>query len=181
MIGISGSLIWSKTLMELILNPYGEFRWSPESPVTQIHSPHLLVSAPGIISDLLRFVQMLKREWDAESNSKLPHLSSLVKLQSRFLRLLWKTCFWAELHPWCLSLQWRTCPWTEHWWYIKFRQSPVIRPHTARYTLFMGQYPAVFNRKYRCSLRCLLYIQAGDEHWCKLSGKEFYFRLNIEG
>ena len=28
----------------------------------------------GIFSDLLRFVQMLKREWGAESNGKLPHL-----------------------------------------------------------------------------------------------------------
>ena len=73
-IGISGSLIWSKTLMELIFNPYGEFRRSPEGPVSQIHSPYLLVGAPGIFSDLLRFVQMLKREWDAESNGKLPHL-----------------------------------------------------------------------------------------------------------
>ena len=32
-IGISGSLIWSKTSMELKFNPYGEFRWSPEGPV----------------------------------------------------------------------------------------------------------------------------------------------------
>ena len=60
--------------MELIFNPHGEFRWSPEGPVSQIHSPHLLVCAPGIFSDLLRFVQMLKREWGAESNGKLPHL-----------------------------------------------------------------------------------------------------------
>ena len=29
LIGISGSLIWSKTLIELIFNPCGEFRWSP--------------------------------------------------------------------------------------------------------------------------------------------------------
>ena len=29
---------------------------------------------PGIFSDLLRSVQMLKREWGAESNGKLPHL-----------------------------------------------------------------------------------------------------------
>ena len=28
----------------------------------------------GIISDLLRLIQMLKREWGAESNGKLPHL-----------------------------------------------------------------------------------------------------------
>ena len=60
--------------MELIFNPCGEFRRNPEGPVSQIHSPQLLVSAPGIFSDLLRFVQMLKREWDAESNGKLPHL-----------------------------------------------------------------------------------------------------------
>ena len=38
-----------------------------------MHSPHL-VGAPGIFSDLLRFVLMLKREWGAESNGKLPYL-----------------------------------------------------------------------------------------------------------
>ena len=58
------------------INPCGEFRWSPEGTVSQIHSPHLFVGAPGILSDLLRFVQMLKREWRAESNGKLPHLSN---------------------------------------------------------------------------------------------------------
>ena len=67
-IGISGSLIWSKTQMELIFNPYGEFRCSPEGSVSQMHSPHLLVGATGIFSDLLRSVQMLKREWGMESN-----------------------------------------------------------------------------------------------------------------
>ena len=36
-----------KTLMEHIFNPCGEFRWSPEGPVSQIHSPHLLVGALG--------------------------------------------------------------------------------------------------------------------------------------
>ena len=46
-----------------------------EGPVSRIHSPHLHVGAPGIFSDLLRSVQMLKREWGAESNGKLPHLS----------------------------------------------------------------------------------------------------------
>ena len=71
-IGISGSRIWSKTLMELIFNPCGEFR--PEGPVSQIHSPNLRVGAPGIFSDLLRSVQMLKREWGAESNGKLQQL-----------------------------------------------------------------------------------------------------------
>ena len=73
-IGISGSLFWSETLMELIFNPCGEFVWSTEGPVSQIHSPHLLVGAPGIFSDLLSSVQMLKGEWCAENNGKLPHL-----------------------------------------------------------------------------------------------------------
>ena len=73
MIGICESLIWSKTLMKLIFNPCGEFRWSSEGPVSQIHS-HLHVGAPGIFSDFLRSFQMLKREWGAESNGKLPHL-----------------------------------------------------------------------------------------------------------
>ena len=73
-IGISGSLIWSKILMELIFNPCGEFQWSPDDPVSQIHSPHLHVGAPGIFSDLLRYVQMLKREWGVESKGKLPQL-----------------------------------------------------------------------------------------------------------
>ena len=93
MIGISVSLIWSKTLMELIFNPCGRFRRSPDDPVSQIHSPHL---HDGIFSDLLRFVWRLKREWGAEST-----YSSLVKLQPRFLSLRWKTCLLAELQPWC--------------------------------------------------------------------------------
>ena len=50
MIGISASLIWSKTLMELLFNPCDKFRLSPEGPVGQIHSTHLLVVAPGIFS-----------------------------------------------------------------------------------------------------------------------------------
>ena len=45
----------------------------PEGPVSQIHS-HLLIGVPGAFSDLLRFIQVLKREWGAERNGKLPHL-----------------------------------------------------------------------------------------------------------
>ena len=61
--------------MELIFNTCGEFR-CPEGPVSQIHSPYLHVGSPGIFSDLLRSVQMLKRERErgAEINGKLPHL-----------------------------------------------------------------------------------------------------------
>ena len=58
--GTSGFLIWSKSPIELIFKPCGEFRWSPEGPVNQIHSPHLHVGAPGIFSDVLRSIQMPK-------------------------------------------------------------------------------------------------------------------------
>ena len=33
---------------ETDIKPCGEFRWSQEGPVSQIHSPHLHVGAPGI-------------------------------------------------------------------------------------------------------------------------------------
>ena len=72
---------WDFRISDLVKSPdgtninlCGEFRWSPEGPVSQIHSPHLHVGAPGIFSDVLRSVQMLKREWGADSNGKLPHL-----------------------------------------------------------------------------------------------------------
>ena len=138
-IGLFGSLICSKTLMVLIFNPYGEFRRSPEGPVSQIHSPHLHVGARGIFSNLLRSVQMLKREWSAESNEKLPNLfipSKTATLvcggrpafgQNRGLgawvyierpclgkRLWWNTCLRAELRPWSLSSQRKTCTCAEH-------------------------------------------------------------------
>ena len=49
------------------INPCGEFRWSPEGLVSEINFPHIHVGAPGIFSDLLKSVQMLKREWGTES------------------------------------------------------------------------------------------------------------------
>ena len=107
--------LWSsKKTIELIINPCSEFRWSPEGPVSQIHSPHLHAGAPGIFSGLLRSVQMLKREWGAESNGKLPHLFIPWWNEPWFLSLRWKTCLWVEFRPWFLSLQWRTCPWAEY-------------------------------------------------------------------
>ena len=45
-----------------------------EGPVSQIHSPHLHDGAPGISSDFLRSVKILKRESVSESKGKLPHL-----------------------------------------------------------------------------------------------------------
>ena len=80
-IGISGSLIWSKTLMELIFNPCGEFRLNPEGPVSQILSPCLHVGAPGIIY-LLTSIQILKRESGVrKASGSYRTYSSLVKLQ----------------------------------------------------------------------------------------------------
>ena len=100
-IRISGSLIWLKkpdgTDIQLLW-------WTSVGPVSQIHSPHLCTGAPGIFSDLLRSVQMLKREWGAETIGSYHTYSSLVKLRPWFLSLQWKTCLWAELQPWCLSL-----------------------------------------------------------------------------
>ena len=68
-------------------NLCSEFQLSLEGPVSQIYSPHLHNGAPGIFSDLLRFIQMLKREWGAESNGKLPQLfipSKTATLVSEF-------------------------------------------------------------------------------------------------
>ena len=118
LIGIFGSLICSKTLMEPIFKPCGKFRRSPEGPLSQIHSPRLHVGAPWIISDLLRSVQMLKRVRLLKAMGSYRTYPSLIKLQPGFLSLRWKTCLWEELQPWFLSLQWRTCPWAEHWWYM---------------------------------------------------------------
>ena len=109
-IGMFGSLIWSQILMELILNPCGEFRWSPKGPLSQIHSLHLHVVAPGNF----QIFQMLKREWGAESNEELPRLFIPRKMQSWFLNLRWKICLMAELQPWFLRLLWKTCPWADH-------------------------------------------------------------------
>ena len=93
MIGISGSKIWPKTLMELIFNPCGEFRRSPEDPVSQIHSPHLHLSALGTFSDLLRFCSdAKKRVGCGKQRQATATIQSQVTLQPWFLSLRRKTC-----------------------------------------------------------------------------------------
>ena len=57
--------------MEVIFNPCGEFWWSADGSVSQIHSLHLHVGALGMFSGVLRSVQM---RVGCESNRKLPHL-----------------------------------------------------------------------------------------------------------
>ena len=61
-LGFLDLLSGQKPWWNWLFNPCGEFQWRPEGPVSQIHSPHLHFGAPGIFSDLLRFVQQLKKE-----------------------------------------------------------------------------------------------------------------------
>ena len=98
--------------MEPIFNPCGEFGWSSVGPVCQIHSPHLRTEGPGIFLDLLKSVQMLKREWGVESNGKLPHLR--IPSNTAALVPAVEDMPFAELQPWFLRLLWNTCPWAEH-------------------------------------------------------------------
>ena len=84
--------------MELILfNPWGEFQWSLEDPVSQIHSPYLQVGAPGIFVRSFNVCSDAKgrvgcgKQWEATA-----HIKSLVKLQPWFLSLRWKTCLWQN-------------------------------------------------------------------------------------
>ena len=105
--------------------PWGQFRWSPEGPVSQIHSPHLHVGVPGIFSDLLRSVQMLKREWSTESNGKLPHLFIRSKTATLVPEFAVEDLSLGRSAALVLGLQWKTCPWAEHsrmiyeWYYLK--------------------------------------------------------------
>ena len=75
--------------MEQIFNPCGEFRWSLEGPVSQIHSPYLHVGPLGffkICSDAKERVG-----WGKQREATAP-IQSLVKLQLWLLNLRWKTC-----------------------------------------------------------------------------------------
>ena len=95
-IGICGSLIWWKTLMEPIIKPCGEFRWSSEGPVSQTHSspprwcPWNLFRSFKVCSDA-------KESGVQKATGNYLTYSSLVKLQPRFLSLQWKICLWTEL------------------------------------------------------------------------------------
>ena len=79
--GTFGFLIWLKILMLLIFNSYGDF------------------------SDLLRSVQMLKTEWIAKSNGKLPDYSISGKTAALVPEFAVEDLPSAELQPWFLRLQ----------------------------------------------------------------------------
>ena len=92
MIGISGSLIWSKTLTELIFNPCGEFWGSPGNPVNQT-----LSSPPRLCPwDFFRSCNACsdanERVWCEKQREATAPIRSLVKLPRWFLSLWWNTC-----------------------------------------------------------------------------------------
>ena len=106
---------WDFRISDLVKTPIGTdiyllwwiSMWSPEGPVSKIHSTRLHVGAPGNISDLLRSAQMLKRKWGAESNGKIPHLFIPSKIVTLVPEFAFKTCLWTELQSWFLHFQWK--------------------------------------------------------------------------
>ena len=109
MISISGSLIWWTNPDGTVLN-FGEVRRA------QLDKCSLLTSRLVSLGPFRSF----KVCWDAKERvgrgkqGKLPRLFTFSKTATLVHGMRWKTCFWAELQPWCLSLQWNTCPWAEH-------------------------------------------------------------------
>ena len=92
-IGISGSLIWSKTLKELIFNPCGWILVSLEGPVSQstlLTSTLVPLGSFHIYSDAKERVGC-RKQWEATAP-----IESLVKQQPWFLSLGWKTCLWQN-------------------------------------------------------------------------------------
>ena len=76
-----------------------------EGPLSQIHSPHLHVRAPGIFSDLLRSVQKLKRDLGTESNGKLAHSFIPSKTAILIPEFAVEDLPRAELQPWFHSVK----------------------------------------------------------------------------
>ena len=70
----SGQKPWWNWYLTPLVN-FGEVRRAQLAKSTLLTSTLQRAGAPGIFRDLLWFIQMLKREWGAESNRKLPHLS----------------------------------------------------------------------------------------------------------
>ena len=73
-----------------------------------------LLTSMSVPLGSLRSVEILKREWDAESNRKLPLLFIYGITVALVLEFAVEDLPSAELQPWFLYLQWKTCPWAEH-------------------------------------------------------------------
>ena len=85
MIGISGSLIWSKTLLELIFNPCGEFR---EVRRAQLAKPTHLTNTLVPLGSLRSFKvcsDAKERVGRGKQRKATVPIQSLVKLQQWFL------------------------------------------------------------------------------------------------
>ena len=101
-IGISGSLIWSKPWWNWYLTPvvnFGKVRRA------QLEKSTLLTSSLVPLGSFQIFEGLsdAKESGVRKVMGSYRTYSSLVKLQPKFLSLQWKTCLWAELQPWCLS------------------------------------------------------------------------------
>ena len=82
-----------KTPMELIFNPCGKFRWSPEGPVSQIHFPQSTLVPLGFFFRSFKVCSDAKeRVGCRKQREAIAPIQSLVKLQPWFLSLRWKTC-----------------------------------------------------------------------------------------
>ena len=77
MIGISGSLVWSKTLMELtfyhVVN-FGEFRRAQLAKSTLLASSLVSLRSFQICMVSSDAKERKERVWGVESNRKLPHI-----------------------------------------------------------------------------------------------------------
>ena len=102
----SGQKLWWNWYLTPVVN-FGEVQRAQSAKST-------LLTSTLVPWDLLRSFQMLKREWGAESNGKLPHLFIPSKTATLVPVFAGKNCLWTELQPWFLRLQWKTCPWAEH-------------------------------------------------------------------
>ena len=78
---------------------------SPMSVVSQIHSPHLHVGVPGIFSDLLRSVQMLKRVGCGKQHEAYRTYSIISKTAALFPEFAVEDLPSAELQPTFLRVQ----------------------------------------------------------------------------
>ena len=81
--------------MSLYISLYSiPFRWSPEGPVSQNHTPHLHVPrwCPWDLFRPIKICLDAKESGVRKATEATAPIQSLVKLQSLFLSLRWKTC-----------------------------------------------------------------------------------------
>ena len=170
MIGISWSLIWSKTL---ISGPCDEFRWSPEDPVSQIYSPQLHIGAPEIFEGLFR--RERENGFRKETGNYFVY-SIPAKTAALVPEFAVDDLPSAELQPMFLHLQWRTYSWSEYCddnifkWVIF---STSLYNYVTIFTCELTSTDALKSRGtviyVKCNLECVLFtggvvIKASDYH-----------------